>query len=177
MKLYSAISPSMNDQCVGKTLLDCLRSPAAGWYRWSSSSRVFTVRLLPPDADVEVVLIPSASFPAGAPSLPNPPMPARDRSPHMRRDRRPECDRRTVMVGDRGDLERRCAAPRARSLRSHAFVAGPLPASAAEGPAVRNSVLVSISHVVGIRGTAPPPRVDIRSIPFIPRNRSRRAVL
>ena len=30
-KLYSAISPSMNDQCVGKTLLNCFRMPAAGW--------------------------------------------------------------------------------------------------------------------------------------------------
>jgi len=51
-------------------------------------------------------------------------------------------------------------------------------AASSERPAVRNSMLVvSISHVVGSRGTAPPPRVDIRSSPFIWRNRSRRNVL
>ena len=36
MKLYSAISPSRNDQCVGKTLLICRRSPPAMWYRSSA---------------------------------------------------------------------------------------------------------------------------------------------
>lgn len=31
MKLYIAISPSRNDQWVGKTLLSCLRTAADGW--------------------------------------------------------------------------------------------------------------------------------------------------
>ena len=30
MKLYIAISPSRNDQCVGKTLLSCRRTAAEG---------------------------------------------------------------------------------------------------------------------------------------------------
>ena len=35
MKLYSAISPSRNDQCVGKTLFSWRRTAAEGWYRES----------------------------------------------------------------------------------------------------------------------------------------------
>ena len=38
MKEYSAISPSMKDQWLGKTLLICRRIPAAMVYRWSMLS-------------------------------------------------------------------------------------------------------------------------------------------
>ena len=38
MKLYIAISPSRNDQWVGKTLFSCRRTAADGWYRESIAS-------------------------------------------------------------------------------------------------------------------------------------------
>src|ERR1700722_20073508 len=37
MKLYIAISPSRNDQCVGNTLFSWRRTAAEGWYRESTA--------------------------------------------------------------------------------------------------------------------------------------------
>ncbi len=55
MNEYSAASPSMNDQWLGKTLFSCVRSGRAAWYRRSAPSSVFCSIDGPADAFVGVV--------------------------------------------------------------------------------------------------------------------------